>query len=75
MPERDRETGLVITEDMITNASRVLWSEAIPPYLSNVMDFTDEEVKAGLLRKADDECRKLNRELVRRAIEAALLSQ
>ena len=75
MTEKVPETGLVITEDMITNAYRVFLEEVNPPYSADIRSFTAADVKAGKLREADDECERLNRDIIRRVIEAALLSQ
>lgn len=63
-----------ITEQMITRASEVLWSEAIPPAMADVNNFTDAQVTNGELRKADEACDRENRDLVRRALERALSS-
>lgn len=62
----------IITEDMVTRASEILWSETCPPAMADSRDFTDEEVKRGELKKADEACTVENRDLVRRALEAAM---
>jgi hypothetical protein len=61
-----------VTEEMVTAASRVLREEVFLPHAADVRDFTDEEIKAGELRKADEASEEQNRTLVRRALEAAI---
>jgi len=65
----------IVTDDMVTRAYNVLLEETSPPYYADVRDFTDEQVKAGLLRKADNEAEEMNRALIRRALEAALSTE
>lgn len=64
-----------VTEDMVTAAMKELREEVFLPYSADVRDFSDEDVKAGLLRKADDAAEEQNRALVRRALEAALATE
>ena len=71
-PEGRRSSVVDITEDMIDRASRVLWEEASLPYIADIRHFTDEDVRNGELRRADNDCEEKNRSLVRRALEAAL---
>lgn len=61
-----------VTEEMVSAAMKELREELFLPYSADIRDFTKEEVKAGLLRKADDAAEEQNRALVRRALEAAL---
>jgi hypothetical protein len=62
----------VITDEMVTRAYNVLLEEIYPPYSADARDFTDEDVKAGKLKKADDEAEEMNRALVRRSLEATM---
>jgi hypothetical protein len=64
--------GIQVTEEMVTRASEVLWKEACQPYMADVKFFTDEDIKIGKLKVFDDRCTEMNRDLVRRALEAAL---
>ena len=66
------ESAMVIAEEMIDRAARVLWEEACLPYIADVRHFTEEDIRNGELRRADDLCKEKNRSLVRRALEAAL---
>lgn len=68
-------TRVVVTEEMVTLAYRTLLEEINPPYSVNVRRFTDEDVKQGKLKKADDEAEEMNRAIVRRALEAAYLNE
>ncbi len=60
-----------VTEDMVTRASRVLWTEVNPEYQADMRDFTDADIAAGKLREADDADIAENRAIVRRVLEAA----
>ena len=60
-----------VTEDMVTRASHVLWTEVNPEYQADVRDFTDADIAAGKLREADDADIAENRAIVRRVLEAA----
>ena len=60
-----------VTEDMVTRASMVLWTEVDPVYQADARDFTDEDVAAGKLRDADDADVAANRAIVRHVLEAA----
>ncbi len=60
-----------VTEDMVTRASRVLWTEVNPEYQTDMRDFTDADIAAGKLREADDADIAENRAIVRRVLEAA----
>jgi hypothetical protein len=62
----------IVTEEMGTRAYLILLEEISPPYIADVNDFTDEDIKAGKLKKADDEAEEMSRALVRRALEAAM---
>lgn len=63
---------IVVTEDMVTAAMKKLREELFLPYAADIRDFTNEEVKFGKLREADDGAEEQNRALVRRALEAAV---
>ncbi len=60
-----------VTEDMVTRASHVLWTEVNPEYQADISDFTDADIAAGKLREADDADTAQNRAIVRRVLEAA----
>ena len=60
-----------VTEDMVTRASMVLWTEVDPVYQADARDFTDADVAAGKLRDADDADAAANRAIVRHVLEAA----
>ena len=60
-----------VTEDMVTRASKVLWTEVNPEYQVDPRDFTDADIAAGKLREADDADTAQNRAIVRRVLEAA----
>jgi hypothetical protein len=60
-----------VTEDMVTRASMVLWTEVDPVYQVDARDFTDADVAAGKLREADDADVAANRAIVRHVLEAA----
>ena len=60
-----------VTEDMVTRASMVLWTEVDPVYQADARDFTDADVAAGKLREADDADVAANRAIVRHVLEAA----
>ena len=60
-----------VTEDMVTRASHVLWTEVNPEYQADPRDFTDADIAAGKLREADDADTAQNRAIVRRVLEAA----
>lgn len=64
--------GREVTDDMVERAYLALLEESWPPYSADVRDFTDEDVKKGLLRKADEEADQMNRAFVRRMLEAAI---
>lgn len=58
--------------DRAVDAMRAVLCEHMDgPHSARVRDFTDEQVAAGELRAADEECRRLNREIYRRAVTAA----
>ncbi len=61
-----------VTEEMVTRASRVLWTEVSPEYQADPRDFSDADIAAGKLREADDTDVAENRAIVRRVLEAAL---
>jgi hypothetical protein len=65
-------TASRVTEEMVTRASRVLWTEVNPEYQADPRDFTDADIAAGKLREADDTDIAENRAIVRRVLEAAL---
>lgn len=60
-----------VTEDMVTRASKVLWTEVNPEYQVDPRDFTDADIAAGKLREADEADTAQNRAIVRRVLEAA----
>jgi uridylate kinase len=60
-----------VTEDMVTRASMVLWTEVDPVYQADPRDYTDADVAAGKLRDADDADVAANRAIVRHVLEAA----
>ena len=60
-----------VTEDMVTRASMVLWTEVDPVYQVDPRDYTDADVAAGKLRDADDADVAANRAIVRHVLEAA----
>jgi len=60
-----------VTEDMVTRASMVLWTEVDPVYQVDPRDFTDADVAAGKLRDADDADVAANRAIVRHVLDAA----
>jgi len=60
-----------VTEDMVTRASMVLWTEENPVYQAGPRDCTDADVAAGKLRDADDADAAANRAIVRHVPEAA----
>jgi hypothetical protein len=60
-----------VTEDMVTRASMVLWTEVDPVYQADARDFTDADLAAGKLREADDADVAANRAIVRHVLEAA----
>jgi hypothetical protein len=60
-----------VTEDMVTRASMVLWTEVDPVYQADARDFTDADIAAGKLRDADDADVAANRAIVRHVLEAA----
>jgi len=60
-----------VTEDMVTRASMVLWTEVDPVYQADARDFTDADVAAGKLREANDADVAANRAIVRHVLEAA----
>jgi DNA-directed RNA polymerase specialized sigma24 family protein len=60
-----------VTEDMVTRASTVLWTEVDPVYQADARDLTDADVAAGKLREADDADVAANRAIVRHVLEAA----
>jgi hypothetical protein len=60
-----------VTEDMVTRASKALWTEVNPEYQADPRDFTDADIAAGKLRQADDADTAQNRAIVRRVLEAA----
>lgn len=66
-----------VTEKMVDAAIAVLREVAWLPYAADARDFTDEEVKEGKLKEADEEAEAMNRALVRHSLEAAfdLISQ
>lgn len=77
MDERTRKMRLqrrlnAITDEMVTRAYHVLLEETSPPYSADARDFTDEDVKNGLLHQADNEANQMNRYFVRRMLEAAI---
>ena len=65
------QTASRVTEDMVTRASMVLWTEVDPVYQADARDFTDADVAAGKLRQADDADIAANRAIVRHVLEAA----
>ena len=60
-----------VTEDMVTRASKALWTEVSPEYQADPRDFTDADIAAGKLRQANDADTAQNRAIVRRVLEAA----
>lgn len=64
-----------VTEAMIDAAAGVLFFECDPPYMARVNDFTDAQIEAGELRAADRAAHQKNRDLVRRALVAALATK
>jgi len=60
-----------VTEDMVTRASRALWTEVNPEYQVDPRDFTDADIAAGKLREADEADTAQNRAIVGRVLEAA----
>lgn len=62
----------IVTEEMVTRACGVLYEEWYPPYSADASDFSVEDVKAGKLKKADNEAEEMNRAFVRRMLEAAM---
>jgi hypothetical protein len=60
-----------VTEDMVTRASIMLWTEVDPVYQVDPRDYTDADVAAGKLRDADDADVAANRAIVRHVLEAA----
>jgi hypothetical protein len=65
------QTASRVTEDMVTRASMVLWTEVDPVYQADARDFTDADVAAGKLREADDADVAANRAIVRHVLQAA----
>lgn len=61
-----------ITDAQADALGAVLSEGMDPAYLARVGDFSDEQIAAGELRAADAEAERLNRDLYRRAIAAAL---
>ena len=73
--------SLMVTDEMIDRAWSVLREEINPPYMAQVGYYVSED-SAGLqrerelaeLKEADEKAHQMNRDLVRRALEAALSS-
>lgn len=55
-------------EAFVSALADALWKEVTPPYGARVADFTDEQVAAGDLRRADREADEQNLAAVRRAL-------
>lgn len=74
MDERTRRIRAqrLVTEDMVTAAIKVLRHEVRMPYEAYVQEFTPSDITAGLLREAETRCEEQNRDVVRRALEAAI---
>jgi hypothetical protein len=62
----------VITEKAIERVVDVLAIEGCLPYTARVRDFTDEQVEAGELRRADREAAASNRAFARDVLSAAM---
>lgn len=73
------EAGHGVTDDMIDRAFNVIAVEAHFPYLAMVGNYVtmsstgaERETQLAALKAADEECTRLNREFVRRVLEAAI---
>lgn len=62
-----------VTSEMVARAIAVAQAEGALPYgPARVRDFTDAEVRAGMLRDADRESDAANADYMRRVLTAAL---
>ena len=67
--------GAEVTDAMVEAASAVIYSECCPPYMPRVNDYTDAQIAAGELKKADRWANQMNDDLIRRALSAALTAK
>lgn len=73
-------TTTQVTDEMINRAWAVLREEIAPPYMAHVNDYVTEDSRGerrereiAALKEADQEADSRNRDLVRRALDAALM--
>lgn len=78
MPDRflatqnERVRELMLSDRALEALTLHLQSEWAGPYMARVRDFTDDEIKAGKLREADQQAHEEAKAKARRAMEAVL---
>lgn len=70
--ERARIRALLLSDRAVEALTLHLQTEWAGPYMARVSDFTDDEVKAGKLREADQQAHNEAKAEARRAIDATL---
>jgi hypothetical protein len=73
------EPTSAVTDEMIDRALDVLYGEMTMPYMTRAADYVTEgstgelrDAEMVLLRSADEDADRRNRDLIRRALDAAL---